>query len=1088
MRLLLLSLWIGLLSSQTAGADELTHESQPDWWQNDASLQDVWFADANTGWAVGSHGTLLRTTDGGTTWQRGDIGTQTAGADRPSVPLSEKISRTNQHEWIDRPQAQNQEVSFSTRFESVFFTDPKRGWAVGGYELPGLSHSRAVVATTRDGGQTWRELPNQLAPYLKAFAFPNPNNNQSGWAVGHADPATGSSVYFSTSGGSVWSSQQTKPMPGLKRAVAAGNGFIVIDQNGNLGSVAINRFEYAVVSTRYAPVINDVIMTDAGEGWAVGAAGVVVRTIDGGKIWAPVTNLKDNPAIGFCNFRAICQNESDLWIGGTAGRFLYRVDRVSGNAQAVELPANASINRIRFADAKHGWAVGDYGVIFATRDGGATWKLQRRGAGSAASSVEAVIFTAANQEMPLEFLARQCIEKGKRIAVRVFVRPQDHVDIDAMRCACERIGIRSVEPIYVAQDRPDKQQFLIGSMVQQIRHLRPAIVAVAGDDLSPVVAHAVEQAASQSAFAPQLGLGLSPWQTRWQIELVGSPNRGIGADKFLPQVGVHLSDLVLLSRLMLGRSAAVLSTWNAMNFSIDYGQTVRRTLAREDPFTKVDSARGFTASIAARNLHQIRSIVQKRNTIDQLTKLLEQSPNQSVAFDSELRRFSYSLTGDTGSQSAGGLWLYQLSDRLLANGHPQQAIECLELLAQIFPNHSLAPLANTRLARHFSSGEWAKVAQGYPREMLKKAGVQRIGILSEDDSVVQQASLGDGKNEYRWTKPDLNQQLDAAAESLPPFLPDDAAKPDPATMDLTVDVSPEALQESVKGIESIDRLLKGEDPINEPSPVNVAAVRKERFLKAAEYFSRIGQLNPGLVKRSDYRFLQAHIVRQLSAGQPVATGSNPAHYFELTVKNGDAKNPFVLAAATEARLATDSLATGQQLFASRAAERPLLDGLANEKIWNETSPATNGLQISEKGNVGFAWDKEHFYILVQCQRLAHASINRPTGMRTRDAKLNPDFVTLRIDCDRDLGSAWTIRVDQNGQLQESCDTMMGWNPKIFAAHHAGEDSWSVEIAIPLDELCGRESLNPNGPWLVGAERSLSPPGPQSAGPHVLSFR
>ena len=43
----------------------------------------------------------------------------------------------------------------------------------------------------------------------------------------------------------------------------------------------------------------------------------------------------------------------------------------------VEVPANAMLNRVRFRDEKHGWAVGHDGTILATADSGQTWQLQR---------------------------------------------------------------------------------------------------------------------------------------------------------------------------------------------------------------------------------------------------------------------------------------------------------------------------------------------------------------------------------------------------------------------------------------------------------------------------------------------------------------------------------------------------------------------------------------------------------------------------------------------------------------------------------------------------------------------------------------
>nr|WP_244322966.1 YCF48-related protein [Paraburkholderia dipogonis] len=45
--------------------------------------------------------------------------------------------------------------------------------------------------------------------------------------------------------------------------------------------------------------------------------------------------------------------------------------------QAKRVPASSTLTSVFFTDALHGWAVGQWGVILATADGGETWTLQR---------------------------------------------------------------------------------------------------------------------------------------------------------------------------------------------------------------------------------------------------------------------------------------------------------------------------------------------------------------------------------------------------------------------------------------------------------------------------------------------------------------------------------------------------------------------------------------------------------------------------------------------------------------------------------------------------------------------------------------
>lgn len=91
--------------------DEGAHYRQAKSVPIDATLTSVFFADAQTGWAVGHWGAILKTTDGGDTWQL-----QKSAMDR------------------DQP------------LFAVYFTDAQTGWAVGLWSL---------MLHTTDGGANW---------------------------------------------------------------------------------------------------------------------------------------------------------------------------------------------------------------------------------------------------------------------------------------------------------------------------------------------------------------------------------------------------------------------------------------------------------------------------------------------------------------------------------------------------------------------------------------------------------------------------------------------------------------------------------------------------------------------------------------------------------------------------------------------------------------------------------------------------------------------------------------------------------------------------------------------------------------------
>ena len=131
------------------------------------SLFGVCFTDARCGWACGIEGTVIRTTDGGATWDvlpaltdhtlytvfirygRGWI-----VGDKGTLLLSGDAGLT----WENRDGA----ITSKQPFRDVFFTGPQTGWAVGG---------GGSVVHTADGGATW-DFRSGLSYAMEFFQMP----------------------------------------------------------------------------------------------------------------------------------------------------------------------------------------------------------------------------------------------------------------------------------------------------------------------------------------------------------------------------------------------------------------------------------------------------------------------------------------------------------------------------------------------------------------------------------------------------------------------------------------------------------------------------------------------------------------------------------------------------------------------------------------------------------------------------------------------------------------------------------------------------------------------------------------------------
>ena len=120
-------------------------------------------------------------------------------------------------------------------------------------------------------------------------------------------------------------------------------------------------------------------------GWAVGADGVILHTSDGGFRWeeqktpAPVPlyglYVRDAKRAVAVGARGVVLTTDD----GGARWTLRPVGERRKNAPAIREGANHLFGVAFAPDAVHGWAVGSYGEILKTADGGRTWVMQTSG-------------------------------------------------------------------------------------------------------------------------------------------------------------------------------------------------------------------------------------------------------------------------------------------------------------------------------------------------------------------------------------------------------------------------------------------------------------------------------------------------------------------------------------------------------------------------------------------------------------------------------------------------------------------------------------------------------------------------------------
>jgi len=207
---------------------------------------------------------------------------------------------------------------------AVHFKDNKTGWVVG---------NQGLIATTIDGGQTWKrgEAVTKNALYALAFA------DDEGWVVGQEG-----TILHSEDGGKHWKKQKSNT-------------------------------EFSLMGVSFL---------DKQRGVATGETGVVLHTEDGGKTWAKsnldmVTCIPEKlveQGVTCLNFYGLFfLDENHGWIVGDHGVILFSSNggKDWGVVSVGDFP---NLYSVYFRDNLEGWAAGQNGLLLHTVDGGKRWE------------------------------------------------------------------------------------------------------------------------------------------------------------------------------------------------------------------------------------------------------------------------------------------------------------------------------------------------------------------------------------------------------------------------------------------------------------------------------------------------------------------------------------------------------------------------------------------------------------------------------------------------------------------------------------------------------------------------------------------
>lgn len=255
-------------------------------------------------WLVTTQGAVLHSANDGLTWER-------------QWPVDRGDSRTPAH-----------------RLTRVQFLDTAVGF---------LGGSDGAVLRTRDGGQTWQSGILPAGGDVRDLHF---LDSLKGLVL-----ESGNRAYLTTDGGRTW--RLAESLSGLSLGTVGKvpmDGGIAYLYFAGLDGCVLGPGPESSSPARYwvpgRPALRTARFLDTSLGFAAGDRGILARTRDGGGTWDTLRLL-------------------------TAGA------SVAGAGSRVA-DSTAKILALDFLNRRHGFAVGEKGLLFETRDGGRTWRKASR--------------------------------------------------------------------------------------------------------------------------------------------------------------------------------------------------------------------------------------------------------------------------------------------------------------------------------------------------------------------------------------------------------------------------------------------------------------------------------------------------------------------------------------------------------------------------------------------------------------------------------------------------------------------------------------------------------------------------------------
>jgi photosystem II stability/assembly factor-like uncharacterized protein len=1008
----------------------------PGSWRDDAALHAVQFVGSKSGCAVGAHGAVWMTGDGGQTWQPVDSGV-------------------------------------TCSLNSACFLTEHAGWVAGSEISPFTGLDSGVLLFTGDGGKKWSRIADgQLPPiaYVKFFGL------EEGVVVGSATSDVPSGILKTSDGGKTW-----QPINGIAAAPWRAGCFVdpemglVSGPEGRLQLVGGEQLLASKLPPQGLRTIRSVTLAADDTGWLAGDGGLVLSTGSGGVVWeSPAGSLPVELRTGI-DFRCVEARGDNVWLAGSPGSVVWHSPDGGRRWQRFLTGQTAPLNSLRFVNDSTGIAVGEFGVILRTDDGGQSWQTVRgQGRRAAVLSLQA----RPSQVTPA-WIAKLSGEQGYRSAVWIANRqdlgpaaPSNDVE-SRLGAAVDQSGGNAADifwqlPVLIpglefSSDKliADWQMrtegklapSLLGVLVRQLRTWRPSIVILdqpAKDDaasqlLFDAALRAIEQAADSTRHPEQRDLtGLSAWKVdRVYLQLAAGSGGDamIDLDEYLPRRRMSVRMAAAFSEAMVrpdraaGEPAAsarhLAYRWIGLDGRPSPDAALGRDFFAGLSLSPGSDARRELGSIDETDLERLQMLAQRHRNFRAISARTLDDPRMAGQMIGQLGGLVRGMDSRQGAELLRGLAgeyrerslfdLVEATNMELIRRYPDEpaALDAMRWLYQFWISSETAWQRTRRMTNETTQTRSDIQANA---KMIQRAA----DTLSGGIGGVDQANYTDEATPLKQTvRPGQFNRV-----SLPP--------------NFSPDVRPQSPRGGAAELATTQQDWR-------------TGEMREWYKRATDTASQLELKSPALFRTPEIQF-------------PLAA----LHRSKGSVAKSDAIFRSYLSRTTDA--ATRSLAEREIWLMFATAEQPAamticrrtdikphLDGLLSDPCWEAARDLrlTNGATNDDLPKVSdptstlmmLSYDDEFLYVGFSVPRLEGAPPDRPQPGRTRDSDLTRhDRVTICLDVDRDYTTWYEFQVDQRGWTCERCWEDQRWNPAWYVAADADDTHWRIEAAIPWIEL------------------------------------